>query len=179
MGTKAYNSRFLCGIVAAGVAVACLAGCGRGPAAAGGTTGGDSQAEAGSGTSSDTGGTEMNKQEVLEALRDAFGTDFSEYVADAHGMRTKPGSEYYSADLTVIEGREQEAEQAVSELCGKGQDASTRKRPIVDELPDFARAELRTVYSHMRQGRNGAKTISSIFYVATLDGKTHLFVLGA
>jgi hypothetical protein len=118
----------------------------------------------------------MNKQEVLEALRDAFGTDFSEYVADAHGVRTKFGSEY--ADLTVIEGREQEAEQAVSELCGEGQAASTRKRPIVDELSDFARAELRTVYSHMRQGKNGAKTISSTFYVATLDGKTHLFVLG-
>ena len=101
-GTKACGSRFLCGVVALGVAAACLAGCGQAPAA-GGTTGGDSQAEAGSGTSSDTGGTEMNKQEVLEALRGTFSTDFSEYVADAHGVRMRPGSEYYSADLTVIE----------------------------------------------------------------------------
>ena len=121
----------------------------------------------------------MNKQEVLEALRGTFSTDFSEYVADAHGVRMRPGSEYYSADLTVIEGCEQEAEQAVSELCGKGSDASTRKRPMVDELPDFARAELRTVYSYMRQGRNGAKTMSMTVYVATLDGRTHLFALGA
>ena len=178
MRARAWGAWPLCALIVFLAATVCLAGCGNEAKGHGATDEGAYSAAADS-SDADKGelDSDMDKGEVLSALQETFGADFSECVGDARGVRE--GSRY-SADLTAREGHEQDIEQKIVGLCGKGVDASTRRRPILsnDLREVFDNAELLKVYSHMRQGTNGAKTVSTIVYTAVVDGKSHVFVFG-
>lgn len=119
----------------------------------------------------------MGKAETLNAIQEETGLDLSDYAEDAYGSRD--GS-HVSADVTVREGCEEQVEQALVAVCGKGSPASSRKRPFVkDSIADsFAKAELLDVYDYMRAAEeNPHATLSVVLYTATADGRLHVFVI--
>lgn len=173
MTPKTWNVRTMSVAMALAVATTPLFGCGeagRGNAGAGGD---------GGGVTGEWPYEDMGKDETLAAMRATFGTDFlTDHAEDVLGTRWR--SRYY-ADITIKEGSEQAAEQAITGLCGKGSDASSRRRPILDGKNrisrSFDRAELLTVYDFLRSGTS-AQTVSTTVYVAKVDGRTHVFVFG-
>ncbi|MCR5795277.1 MAG: hypothetical protein K6G61_08070 [Solobacterium sp.] len=120
---------------------------------------------------------DMEKDEIFTMIKDTLGIDLSEYMEEAEGVRK--GARYY-ADLTAAEGKEEEIEAIITGLCGEGTKASSRKRPVMNNRlsENFEKAELLTVYDHMRQGTNGAKTVSTTIYTAAAAGKMHVFIFG-
>ena len=120
---------------------------------------------------------DMDQDEIFALLKERLGIDFSVYADGADGVRN--GTRHY-IDLSVLEGAEEGIAQSIMDLCGKGWDANSRKRPILNNrlATEFDKAELITGYSYMRQGENGAKTVSTTIYIAKIDGREHVFILG-
>ena len=170
-GIRAMHVAYVASALA--VATTALVGCGR-------ATGDDASGD-GTGTNmtAEQPYEDMGRDETLAAMRATFGTDFlADHAEDVLGTRWR--SRYY-ADITIKEESEPAAEQAIADLCGKGSDASSRRRPILDGenriSESFDRAELLTVYDCLRSGTS-AQTISTTVYVAKVDGRTHVFVFG-
>lgn len=176
MGSRTWGIRVMyVAYVASTLAVAttALVGCGRAT--------GDNASGDGTGTNmtAEQPYEDMGKEETFSAMRATFGTDFlTDHAEGVLGTRWR--SRYY-ADLTIKEGSEQAAEQAIVDLCGKGSDASSRRRPVLDGKnrisESFDKAELLTVYDHLRSGGN-TQTVSTTVYIAKVDGRTHVFVFG-
>lgn len=175
MMARTWNNRFLHALIIVILAAMCLTGC---KDESKGTEAVDKSAYSitKDGTDSKTEELDMDKNEVLAAIQKTFGENFSEYTEDACGVRA--GSRYY-VDLTIRKGLEQEIEQAIIDLCGRGVDASTRRRPVLDNglSESLNSAELLTVYDHLRSGAN-VQTISTTVYTAVVDGNSHVFIFG-
>lgn len=126
---------------------------------------------------------DMGKDDVIAAIKDDCGVDFSEYVDAADGVEERPSymdGSLYTVDLTIRKGSEDAAEQTVIGLCGKGSSASSRKRPVIGNRisSTFDQAELLMVYDYMRAQSPGSHaTVTTEFYTANVGDEFHVFVL--
>lgn len=121
--------------------------------------------------------TDLQEDGIKSVLMESLGVDVSEYADSVDGVMH--GSIYY-VRMQVRKGSETELIQVIKSLCGEGVNASTRKRPVLNNrlAEDFEKAELFSVYDYLREGANGAKTTSVTLYTAKIDGSKNIFIFG-
>ena len=119
---------------------------------------------------------DMGTEKSLSVIREKTGVDLSEYAYMAEGIQER--SAYY-IKVTLTDDGVTDAEQAIVDVCGEGSKASLRKTPILPGRigEDFKEAERLVVYDYLRQGQNGAKTMSATFYTARSNGTMLVFAV--
>lgn len=118
----------------------------------------------------------MDKNEILEFIRDEYGLKIDEYVITSEGLTLSYGKAF---EISLSEDGYQAVQGQLEKLCGKGYPSGTFSVPrfkhkICESLNEKT-TEL--VFMYLTKGKDSAKTATTEFYLASdEDGSKYLYI---